>query len=95
MTFRSGHLLALRRFPASSIRPAYPSVWHRDPHGRWTFFQNLDPEVACTRYFEAVDKVVDAGIDIDWTGRNEVAVNVVGDGRRLEWRMTLRSSQRD
>ncbi len=41
LPFRSGHLLALRRFPASSVGPAYTSVWHRDPYGNL-----LDPGVA-------------------------------------------------
>ncbi len=30
LPFASGHILALRRFPASSVGPAYTSVWHRD-----------------------------------------------------------------
>jgi hypothetical protein len=51
LPFRSGHVLALRRFPASSIGPGYRSVWHRDPHGRWTFYQDQPGELACTRYF--------------------------------------------
>jgi len=33
LPFRSGHVLGLRRFPASSIGPGYRSVWHRDPQG--------------------------------------------------------------
>jgi hypothetical protein len=37
LPFRSGHVLGLRRFPASSIGPGYRSVWHRDPNGGWTF----------------------------------------------------------
>jgi hypothetical protein len=37
LPFRSGHVLGLRRFPASSIGPGYRSVWHRDAQGRWTF----------------------------------------------------------
>jgi hypothetical protein len=91
--FRSGHLLAMRRFPASSVGPAYRSVWHRDPHGRWTFFQDVAPDVACTRYFGAeVAEVVNATIDIDWIAPNELSVTVVGGGHRLEWRMTLASS---
>ena len=42
LPFGSGHLLALRRFPASSIGPGYRSVWHCDPNGRWTFFQEIE-----------------------------------------------------
>src|ERR1700722_13815023 len=75
LPFRSGHLLALRRFPASSVGPGYRSVWHRDPHGRWTFFQDVASDVACTRYFgAAIDEVVKATIDIDWTAPNGLSV---------------------
>jgi hypothetical protein len=38
LPFRSGHYLALRHFPASSIGPGFRAVWHRDPHRRWTFY---------------------------------------------------------
>ena len=31
LPFRSGHVLSLRRFPASSVGPGYTSVWRRDP----------------------------------------------------------------
>lgn len=41
LPFSSGHLLVLRRFPASSVGPGYRSVWHRDPDRRWTFFQDV------------------------------------------------------
>jgi hypothetical protein len=58
LPFKSGHLLGLRRFPASSIGPGYRSVWHRAPDGRWTFYQDQPPEMACTRYFgDEVDEV--------------------------------------
>jgi hypothetical protein len=50
LPFRSGHVLGLRRFPASSIGPGYRSVWHRDPAGRWTFYQDQPAELACTRH---------------------------------------------
>jgi hypothetical protein len=65
LPFRSGHILALRRFPASSIGPGYRSVWHRDPNGRWTSFQDVAPVQACSRYFgPAVAEVAAATIDI-------------------------------
>jgi hypothetical protein len=89
----SGHLLAMRRFPASSVGPGYRSVWHRDPRGRWTFFQDVGPDTACTRYFgAAVDEVVDATIDIDWSAPSEFSITVVGGEHRLDWRVTLSSS---
>jgi hypothetical protein len=93
LPFRSGHLLAMRRFPASSVGPGYRSVWHRDPRGRWTFFQDVAPDAACTRYFgAAVDEIVDATIDIDWSAGSEFSITVLGGGHRLDWRVTLTSS---
>ena len=68
--FRSGHVLGLRRFPASSIGPGYRSVWHRDPDGRWTFYQDQPADLACTRYFRSqVDEVREGPVRIEWTGR--------------------------
>src|SRR3990172_1211308 len=49
--FCSGHVLAMRRFTASSVGAGYTSVWHRDPGGAWTFYADVDPLEACTRYF--------------------------------------------
>jgi hypothetical protein len=45
----SGHVLALRRFPASSLGPDYTSIWHRDPGGKWTFYSTAAPEQSCYR----------------------------------------------
>jgi hypothetical protein len=93
LPFQSGHLLAMRRFPASSVGPGYRSVWHRDPHGRWTFFQDVAPDLACTRYFgAAVSEIVKATIDIDWSAPRELSVTVIGGGHRLDWQMSLTSS---
>ena len=89
LPFRSGHVLGLRRFPASSIGPGYRSVWHRDPHGRWTFYQDQPAELACTRYFgSAVDEVREGPIRIDWTGPRSVHVQA-GD---LEWTLEIGST---
>lgn len=91
--FSSGHLLAMRRFPASSVGPGYRSVWHRDPNGRWTFFQDVPPAQACTRYFgAAVAEVATARIDIDWDSPRQFSVTVSNTSRRLEWSITLTSS---
>jgi hypothetical protein len=93
LPFTSGHLLAMRRFPASSVGPGYRSVWHRDPGGRWTFFQDVAPEFACTRYFGgAVQEVMDATIAIDWSAPREFSIAVVGGEHRLDWRVALTSS---
>ena len=70
LPFRSGHVLALRRFPASSIGPGYTSVWHRVPRGVWTFSSTINPDLGCSRYFggEITYNVV-APIGIEWTAR--------------------------
>jgi hypothetical protein len=91
MPFRSGHVLGLRRFPASSIGPGYRSVWHRDPGGRWTFYQDQPAEIACTRYFGAeVDEVREGPVRIEWSGSHRFEVHA-GDGA-LEWEVELEST---
>src|SRR5262249_18742907 len=65
LPFQSGHILALRRFSASSIGPGYASVWHRDPSGRWTFYSTVAPDLSCARYFGGqVERNGVASIDI-------------------------------
>lgn len=91
LPFRSGHVLGLRRFPASSIGPGYRSVWHREPNGRWTFYQDQPDDLACTRYFGAeVDEVRRGSIDIDWTGPRRFEVRTA-DGD-LEWMVEVGST---
>lgn len=91
LPFRSGHVLGLRRFPASSIGPGYRSVWHRDPSGRWTFYQDQPAELACTRYFGAeVDEVREGPVRIDWTGPRRFEVHA-GEGE-LEWTVEVDST---
>ncbi|MBV9577668.1 MAG: hypothetical protein JO057_03655 [Chloroflexi bacterium] len=93
LPFRSGHVLALRRFPASSIGPAYRSIWHRDPDGRWSFLQDVAPDNACTRYFgSAGDEVMSATIDIHWNTPTAFTVTAVGGPHRLDWSVVLSSS---
>ena len=75
--FASGHVLALRRFTASSIGPAYTSVWHRDPAGRWTFWQDKAADQACTRYFGvAVAETRQCSIELDWAADSTICVGV-------------------
>src|SRR5579862_5508194 len=51
LPFASGDVLALRRFPACSLGPAFTSVWHRTPGGDWEFFSDVPPLQRCPRYF--------------------------------------------
>ena len=44
LPFASGHVLGLRRWPASSLGKGYTSVWHRNSEGQWTFIQNAPPQ---------------------------------------------------
>jgi hypothetical protein len=92
LPFNSGHILALRRFPASSIGPAYTSVWHRDPEGRWTFYQDAPPELSCSRYFgNEIDETVERPIELKWDGPGNFTVRIDGE-RMLEWSVTTRTT---
>lgn len=89
--FRSGDVLALRRFPLTSQGPAYTSVWHRSPAGRWTMFTDV-ADHGCARYFgPALDEVIVGPIRIEWTSPRRVEVAVDG-GRRLTWSLLMRST---
>jgi hypothetical protein len=78
LPFRSGHYLALRHFPASSIGPGYRAVWHRDPHRRWTFYADAPAEVSCARYFGATSPggAERVPIDVTWTRPRSLRVTV-------------------
>jgi hypothetical protein len=89
-SFQSGHVLALRRFSASSIGPGYISVWHRDPSGSWTFYSTVSPDLSCARYFgEQVDRNVVTPIDIVWVNSMRFRVVV---GTAVEWHVWLGTS---
>jgi hypothetical protein len=67
LPFRSGHVLSLL-LRASSLGPAYTSIWHRDPADRWTFYSTVPPDCSCARYFGArVHRNVITPINLEWT----------------------------
>jgi hypothetical protein len=75
LTFTSGHVLGLRRWTASSVGDGFTSIWHRDPVGRWTFYETVGNRSGCTRFFGAdVDRVEVGPIHIDWEGSNRAHV---------------------
>ena len=81
LPFRSGDVLATRRFPASSIGPGYSSVWYRNPGGQWTFYADVPPESACTRFFgSAVARAVVCPVILEWTGEDQLHVEVPQGG---------------
>jgi len=90
VTFASGHILALRRFPASSLGYGYSAVWYRTPEGRWTFWSDVSPQGSCARFFgEAIDEAVRAPIDLRWDGARSLHVTV---GAEVDWHITLRAT---
>jgi hypothetical protein len=90
LPFRSGHVLALRRFPVSSLGPGYTSVWHRSPDGNWTFYSTVSPEQGCARYFGSeIQRNIVTRIDIVWTDPSQFRV-FIRDA--LRWEVTLSES---
>lgn len=87
--FSSGDILAMRRFPASSLGQGYTSVWHRDPQGRWTFYTDVPPQLACPRYFgSAIDEAVVREIEITWTSHRDFTISIQEDPG-LDWHLSL------
>jgi hypothetical protein len=90
LPFTSGHYLAFREFPASSVGPGYRAVWHRTPGGEWTIYANAAPEFSCARYFgAAVHHTVEADVDIQWSGPFTALITVPG---AVDWRLQLGTS---
>lgn len=90
--FLSGHVLALRRFPASSLGIGYTTVWHRDPAGQWTFYSTVAPELGCARFFGGViRRNVVAPIQIEWTSGTGFRVAIENT---LQWEVVLQASLR-
>ncbi len=84
LPFASGHVLAMRRFTSSSVGPGYTSVWHRTPNGDWTFYANVPPRQACTRFFGAIAAdAVDTEIRITWSGPSHL--NITMPAMQFSW----------
>lgn len=91
LPFASGHVLGLRRWTASSVGEAFTSIWHRDPAGRWTFYETAPSEVACTRYFGGdVDDVRVVPIAVEWEDERRLHVSSL-DGA-VDWTLELGST---
>jgi hypothetical protein len=87
LPFDTGHYLALRVFPATSIGPGYRAVWHRDPAGRWTVYATEQPERSCARYFgAALSATPRVPIDVTWSDPLAFGVTIPGT---LDWRVRL------
>lgn len=91
LPFRSGHVLGLRRWTASSVGDRFTSIWHRDPDGRWTFYESVSCDIACSRYFGAdVDRAVVVPIEVQWQGPSRLHVRT-GDGA-VDWTLEIGAS---
>jgi hypothetical protein len=93
LPFRSGHVLALRRFPASPAGPGFTSVWHRSPLGIWTFFSTIRlPRQRRSRHCSSGEIMQDVvtPIEIDWSGPKQFSIRI-GE-RDLRWNVKLAES---
>ncbi len=92
VSFSSGYVLAMRRFPKSSLGKGYTSVWLRDPIGKWTFYQDRPPEFACSRYYgKVLSRIVQTKIEIDWIGSRILVVRLSSEG--LSWKIVLEETK--
>jgi hypothetical protein len=91
LPFRSGHVLGLRRWTASSIGEGFTSVWHRDPQGRWTFYESHHCAVACSRYFGSdVQRNQLCSIKLEWLSPRRLHI-CVGDSV-VDWTIDMGST---
>lgn len=81
LPFRSGHYLAMRHMPASSIGPEHQTVWHCGPDGTWTFITDTGPQQRYARYFASNDSAQTVQLDIEcsWDGSHSLRVVIVPD----------------
>jgi hypothetical protein len=89
--FRSAHLLAMRRFVATSVGPSYTAVWHRNPRGEWAFYSTVSPTQSCPRYFgAAAAKVVATEIRVEWS--SPFHLGVIMPTLSFHWEIELAST---
>jgi hypothetical protein len=92
LPFRSGHVLGLRRWTASSVGDRFTSIWHRNPEGRWTFYESVSCDIACSRYFGADVETARVGpIAIDWEGARRLRVRTLDDDA-VDWTIEVGST---
>jgi hypothetical protein len=91
LPFRSGHVLGLRRWTASSVGERFTSIWHRNPEERWTFHESAPSEVACTRYFGAdVERACLVPIDLQW--EDPSSLRITTEDSVVDWTIQIGSS---
>src|SRR5215217_9571947 len=84
LTFRSGHVLGLRKWTASSIGPPYTAIWHRSPDTAWTTYSNVTSRLGCARYIgEQLRTARETQITVTWPGPFQLHVSIPEVA--LEW----------
>jgi hypothetical protein len=88
--FASGHVLGLRRWTANSVSDPFTSIWHRDPNGRWHFYETSQPSFACSRWFgDGTSGSTLSPILLNWSSLTEL--HIVAPGL-VDWRVRMESS---
>ena len=91
LPFMSGHILAMRRFPASSVGLGYTSVWHRTPAGEWVFYATVPPRQSCTRFFGMLaSDSMQTEIAITWSAPFRLRVTIPAVS--LDWEVGVGST---
>jgi hypothetical protein len=94
LPFSFGHVLALRRFPVTSVGPGYTSVWLRRPGGGWTIYTTVKPEQSCPRYFgNGIESTSIHDISLTWIDDRTFVVQI-GDDVDLTWKVRLTATAR-
>ena len=89
LPFASGYVLAMRRFPVTSLGPGYTSVWVRTPAGAWTMYSTVPPAMSCPRYFgNALAAAPVEDIELQWTSEETLKL-AIGGAVGLSWTMHL------
>lgn len=89
LPFRSGHVLGLRRWTASSVGEGFTAIWHRDPDGHWTFYESVAPDIACSRYFGSeVERSRRGPIALEWRDSRHLRIRTV-DSDDVDWSIEI------
>jgi hypothetical protein len=92
LPFTSGHVLAMRRFTASSVGSGYTSLWHRDPDGAWVFYSSVSPRQSCSRFFGAIaSELIETEITLTWIGPFRLRVTM--PSVRFEWAVEVAATR--
>src|ERR1700742_2799472 len=92
LPFATGHVLALRVFPHNDFGP-YVSVWHRDPHGRWSIYvDGARLDTTCPRYFGPAAAFTSlTTITVFWTVREFLRFEIIPPAP--DWAFTAHSTR--